>query len=1117
MGKTFFKNLFRDIKNTPSRFISIVIIIAVGVAFYSGVRTTSPAMKTSADHYFEEKNFMDFKMISTLGVTDNDLAEIKKQKNIKDAKASYSLDAVIEKDDKQLVINVNSQPEDDGINDIEIIDGRKSETIDEIVVEEHFMKENNLKINDFISLESGNDDNIKDNLKKSKFKIVGMANSPLYLSQQRQISPLGNGDVRGFVYILAQTFKSDVYTEIYARTNISQSKNSLIEHQAYENKIKTIEKDLEDLGEKRNKARYKEVYDDAEEKIIEAEKELEEAKIEAEEEISDGYKKIEDAQREVDNGKKELRENETLLKNEIANGKNELEEGRKEIKSGQEEIVSKREEIKNARPQIKEARDELNESEAQLNQGKQQAANQIDLSIAQEVKNSETLMNSDPENEVYIGQYQAIKGLYEGSIKGKGFDQMYNSLKANNQLSIINQFVDMEKMRADFAKGEAEIQAARSELNKQESSINQGESELAKAQAQIEASKSKISQGESELEKEREEGNRKISNARAELQNAQREIDENLAELRIEEKKANKEIEDGQKEIKKNRDKLKDIEDPKWYVLGRSQNLGYETYRQDSDRIDNIGKVFPLIFFLVAALVSLTTMTRMVQENRTEIGTFKALGYSSITITSHYLIYSLLSSIVGSVLGSLIGFKIFPPLIMEAYSSLYAVPRVITPFITNLAVIASLLAILFTTLAAGFAVKEVLREVPATLMRPKPPKAGKKILLERVNFIWDRLKFTSKVTARNIFRYKQRLFMTVIGIAACTGLMLTGFGLKDGIIGATEAQFNDIYKYDMQGTLDRDKTESEKNEIKKETLKDKNIENILFVKSDSGTIKTDGQRSEDAYVIVPENKDELNDYINLYLQDENLKLNDEGVVITEKLSRLVNKEIGDKIEITIDDTVIEAKIANITEQYIQHYIYMSPGYYEKIMSQDVVYSDFYSVLKDASEKTEDDTSKRLKSIDGINSLSFKSNQKVDYDESMKSIDAVVLILIISAGVLAFVVIYNLTNINITERRRELATIKLLGFYNKELAAYIYRENVILTFLGSFLGLFIGTILNRFVLLTAETNMIKFLVKIEAIHYLYAVLLTLLFSAVVNLAMYKRFDKIDMIESLKSSE
>lgn len=357
--------------------------------------------------------------------------------------------------------------------------------------------------------------------------------------------------------------------------------------------------------------------------------------------------------------------------------------------------------------------------------------------------------------------------------------------------------------------------------------------------------------------------------------------------------------------------------------------------------------------------------------------------------------------------------------------------------------------------------------------------------------------------------------MTVVGIAACTGLMITGFGLRDGIIGATDAQFEKIYKYDIQGTLNRDI--DEKNEVKRKVLDDENMRSVLFINSQSGSVKSKEEIDEDAYLIVPESKDQLNKHINLYLKDEKLNLKDQGAIITEKLSRLIGKNIGDVIEITIDDEVFEAEILDITEQYIQHYIYISPDYYEEITGKSMTYNGFYGTLKDNSQEVENDTSQRLKAIIGINSVQFKSNLKSDYNQSVESVNAVVLILIASAGVLAFVVIYNLTNINITERRRELATIKLLGFYDTELAAYIYRENIILTFLGSFTGIFVGIILNKFVLTTAETNVIKFLEKINPIYFLYSVLLTVLFSVIVNLAMYKRFAKIDMIESLKSAE
>ncbi|MBU3092058.1 ABC transporter permease [Clostridium sp. CF011] len=833
MKKTFFKNLFRDIKKTLSRFLSIVIIIAMGVAFYAGVRATSPDMKKSADFYFNQTEFMDFKLISTLGLTKDDLAEVQKLKGVKKAEGSFSIDAVVEKDKHSLVINVNSIPPESGINKVKIITGRIAKANNEVVVEEGFLKENKLKIGDVIELKSGKDALIDNDLKNSRFKIVGTALSPLYLSAQRQLSSVGNGTVRGFIYILPDVFKSDVYTEIYVKDDSEESKDSLILSEDYKKTSNNMKQDLKDIGVIRSKVRYSQI---------------------------------------------------------------------------------------------------------------------------------------------------------------------------------------------------------------------------------LKATQGKI----------------------------------NIAENN-------------------------DIKKPEWYVLGRDANLGYETYRQDSERIDNIGKAFPLIFFLVAALVSLTTMTRMVQENRIEIGTLKALGYSRMAITTHYLIYALLASITGSIVGVSFGFRLFPPLIMNAYSSLYSIPSSLTPFNPSLALQSSLIAILFTTLAAGAATLEELREAPASLMRPKPPKAGKTILLEKITFIWKKLSFTSKVTARNIFRYKQRFFMTVIGIAVCTGLMITGFGLKSGIMGAVESQFTNIYRYDMQSTLRKDIDDNQKDITQNKIMKDDNVKSVLFSYTKNGTVDLYKSGREDAYLVVTEDKKELNKYINLTMKGTDLSLKEDGVIITEKLSKLMNKKIGDIFEITINDKVVKARISGITEHYLQHYIYISSDYYKKITGENLKFNGFYGLLKSTSDSAEDNTTKVLTRTQNIGSINYKNKAHFDFNKTTKSINSVVLVLIVSAGVLAFVVIYNLTNININERKRELSTIKLLGFYDSELALYIYRENIILTVIGSLTGIAVGILLCGFVINTSETNVMMFMRKIDPIYFLYSVLLTISFSIIVNLVMYREFGNIDMIESLKSAE
>jgi len=1057
MKKTFFKNLFRDIKKTFSRFLSIVIIIAIGVAFYAGVRATSPDMKKSVDAYFNETQFMDFKLISTFGITKDDLKEVSKVKGVANVEGSYSIDVVVEKDKHSLVLNVNSLPSKDGLNQIKIVTGTAPKADNEVVVEKGFLKDNNFKIGDIIELKSGDESSIGDDLKVSKFKIVGEALSPLYLSAQRQLSSVGNGSVRGFIYILPDAFKSEFYTEMYLKMESGISKDSLILNDEYKIASSNMEQSLKDIGVIRSKARYTQIVTDATSEINTAEGKLNKSKQEATDKFKDGYKKLKDAQTKIDSGKAELTKSEVLFNQKKAQGKIQIAQGKKQLIDSQEK----------------------------LKLGKEQAASSISSSIALKVDETKKQLDTDPNNEVFIAQYNGINKIYVENIKGKDFETMYNSLKGSGAIDQMKPYFDIQLLKNNFDSSKTQIDLGWQNLNQQEKI-------LAKAEADLGAAKIKLDDG-------------------------QKEINENTLTLKSEEEKANVKIKDGELKVKENKDKIKDIKTPEWYVLGRNTNLGYETYRQDSDRIDNIGKTFPLIFFLVAALVSLTTMTRMVQENRIEIGTFKALGYSRIAITTHYLIYALLASVTGTLLGISFGFRLFPPLIMNAYGTLYAIPNSLTPFDSGLALQSSLIAIIFTSLAAVAASLEELREAPSSLMRPKPPKAGKTILLERITFIWKKLSFTNKVTARNIFRYKQRFFMTVIGIAVCTGLMITGFGLKSGIVGAAKSQFTDIYRYDMLSTFRNDVKENEKDTTKNKVMKDTNVKSVMLSYTKNSTVDLYEAGREDAYVVVAEDKNEINKYINLTMKGEDLKLNDNGVIITEKLSKLMNKKIGDTFEITINDKVVKATVSGITKHYLQHYIYMSPDYYKKITGEDIKFNGFYGLLKSITDSSEDKTTKVLTAIDNVGSVNYKNKSQFDFNKTTESINSVVIILIISAGVLAFVVIYNLTNININERKRELSTIKLLGFYDSELALYIYRENIILTVIGSLTGIAVGILLNNFVIYSAETNIMMFMREINPIYFLYSVLLTISFSIIVNLAMYKEFGKIDMIESLKSAE
>lgn len=559
--------------------------------------------------------------------------------------------------------------------------------------------------------------------------------------------------------------------------------------------------------------------------------------------------------------------------------------------------------------------------------------------------------------------------------------------------------------------------------------------------------------------------------------------------------------------------------DKNWYIKTRDSNEGIRGFQDDSDRIKAIGTAFPLIFFLVATLVCLTTMTRMVEEHRIQIGTLKALGYSKFSIVSQYFIYAFTASVIGSIIGVILGFKIFPFLIFNAYRIMYTIPPVAGNFHIDLAITSALVAIFCTTLAAvGASIKELVA-VPAILMRPKAPKAGKRILLERIKFIWKRMSFTEKVTARNIFRYKKRFFMTIIGVAGCTALLITGFGLKDSIVAVTEKQFGEIYTYDLKGYL-RESIQEDKEYLFMDELKDYNeIEDSLLSFEKNIKVKNNNEEnsSVEGYILIPKDVDKLGEFINLREENRKIDIGDNGVVITKKLSKLLNIKEGDDIEISLDDKTINAKVNHITEHYVSHYVYMSPKYYEKLFDDKVNYNAFSSKLKNKDIDQEDKLSKEMMKNPKIATINSTTSISDKFKKTMDSVDSVVLVLIASAAALAYVVMYNLTNINISERMRELATIKVLGFYDKEVAGYVYRENIILSIIGTLAGLILGVFLHKYVITTAETDMVMFSREIKTMSFIYSSILTIVFSSLVNIVMYKKLKKINMVESLKSAE
>ena len=566
------------------------------------------------------------------------------------------------------------------------------------------------------------------------------------------------------------------------------------------------------------------------------------------------------------------------------------------------------------------------------------------------------------------------------------------------------------------------------------------------------------------------------------------------------------------------REKIAEIENPEWYILDRYANTGYSSFVQDKESVKNIGRVFPVVFFLVAVLISLTSMTRMVEEQRTQIGTLKALGYNKIQIASKYVMYSSLACIIGGLLGMNVGFILIPSLIWRMYEVVYQIPEFLISF--NWEYSGAGLVIIFACIIGATiysSVKE-LRQDPAILMRPKAPKMGKRVLLERINFIWKRLSFSQKVTIRNIFRYKKRFMMTIIGILGCTSLILAGFGLKDSIGSLMPNQYGKIFKYDMQINLKDGLDENQKQQYIDKLTKKQEIEDTLETYMTT-SIAISGENEEDVQIIVPKNQEELEKMISLIsiYNKEKIELQKGQICITDKLAQLLGVKQGDTITLKNGDEEKQIVISNVTENYVYHYAYMTKETYEELYQTQYDTNAILTKNVEMNDEQEENLATEIMNQNEVASLSMNSSVEEVMNTTMESLNYVVVVLIVSAGLLAFAVLYNLSNVNISERIRELATIKVLGFYDKEVYSYVTRETILLTIIGILFGLIGGYFLNYFIIGTCEIDMLRFSKIIHPISYLYAILITVLFTVIVNIFTYFALKKIDMIESLKSIE
>lgn len=1035
------KDFYMEIRRSMGRFLSIFFIVAIGCAFFSGIRASEPDMRYSGDAYFDRKNMMDIEVISTLGLTEDDLDAIRNVDGVSAAEGGYSSDMLFTEGDNKVVVHVMSLLP--SMNQVQLEKGELPEADDECVLDVDYLSESSLEIGDKITLISGTDDDVSDTLKNDTYTITGAVSSPEYISFQRGSTTIGNGSVTTFIAVPEESFALDVYTEIYVQADGAKDLTAFTD--AYDSRVDETEDQLEAIREDREKARYDEIMD------------------EAQTELDDARAELADAEKELEDGR--------------AEAEKELADARKELEDGQAEVDSGRQELADARKELESSRQRLKDSQAQIDQGQKELNDNIDAMNAQ------------------IDELNAAK-------------QQYNDLAASG---------------ADDPVTMATLSAMYEE-------IQSGEAALAQAKAQIESAKSELASGQQQINdgwQQIAEGEQEIADGEAELENAQQEIDDGWEEYYEGEKEAQEEIADGEQKIADAKEELADaeaeladLEEPEWFIYDRSNLPDYTGYGENADRMRAIGQVFPAIFFLVAALISLTTMTRMVEEQRTQIGTFKALGYERHSIAGKYLGYALLATVSGSVLGILFGEKVFPYIIITAYGIMYQhMHEIMLPYNIQYGLGAAAAALASTLLATLLACYKELREQAAELMRPPAPKQGQRVLLERVRFIWKRLNFSWKASVRNLVRYKKRLFMTVFGIGGCMALMLVGFGLKDSIFAIVDIQYGEIQLYDGNIILEDDITDEEKETLIAELEKDELMTGVaegLLTQVSVGA----GEEWHDVYLDVPRDVDRFPEFVTLQdrMTDAVYTLDDSGAILTEKMATELDVEPGDTITIRDDDLGdLEVKIQAVCENYMGHYLYMTPGYYEEVYGSAPDYNCIFYKTADRITEEAERIGEEALAVPGALSVSYTTDLKEQVDNMLGALDSVIAVLIISAGMLAFVVLYNLNNISITERQRELATLKVLGFYNNEVTMYVYRENILLTFLGALFGIVLGKILHRFIIVTVEIESVMFGRNIDLSSFVYAFLLTLLFSLLVNGAMYFKLKKIDMVESLKSVE
>ncbi len=1154
--KALQKDTFREIKKSKNRFFSIVAIIALGICFFVGVKTTGPSMKYTVSQYYQNQQLMDMRLVSTYGFLPEDVEAIRNTPGVAKVMPGYSADVIIERGDKRPVIRLMAFEDGQVLNQPVLVAGRLPENPGEMLMEQP-QKDKGMGVSSHIYqlgetvelFPEVGDKALSESIKGDQFTIVGFVRSPQFVSIERGSTSVGRGEVDYYGFIAAENFAFERFTEVYL---LSQATVDGVKPYSdkYTAAIDILDQQLETLGIQQLEINHTDI-------VTKAQAELDKGRIkyndgltqfnagiaEGEASLADARNQLIDGEAALSAGWDEYYTTIAQTQAQLADARNQIHLGEAELFKGantlKQELAKGEAQLKTLRQGIADLKSGIAQMEAQDPSGQlpeleaQLAALAIRIAEGEEALSGlETIKSGieaqiqslDPSLPDYPAQLAALESqLIElnGQIAevAAGLDQAYAGRDQIQQgIDDITAFqTQLTGMKTQLAELEATLIQGEAALVQAEID---GENQLSAGWTKLADSKNQLNAGIAAFEAGREEGLNTLIGSEDQLATGWTELADGEAQLAQKRAEGEAELANAATELVKAEAKIGDLEFGKWYLFNRDDNPGYTSYGEDAQRIDNISGVFPLIFLLVAALVSFTTMTRMVEEQRTQIGTLKALGYRHYQIGSKFFVYAIMAGSIGAAIGLIVGINTLPYLIASAYGLLYQVPDlIIAPPWVPIS-ISCLIAVSCTVAAALMVTHYELKEHPSELMRPKAPKIGKRIFLESIPVLWKRLGFIEKVTARNLLRYKGRFFMTVIGIAGCTALILAGFGLQDAIFSMIPRQFENITIFDGYMALKNEGTLAEKADFKKMLDNDNRFsENILAHQSKMTIEKSGADNAKEAFVFVPESADQIDHFIRLQNRKtgEAIHLETAGAVLSEKVANSLGLKVGDTIRIYNDDESHEVVLGAITENYLENYLYLSPAVYEEAFGKSLTVNMAYINIPDTSTDLENMIANEWLAKDGVVAVNFTGNIVKSSSDSLSSLNIVVLVMLISAGALAAVVLYNLTNINISERVREIATIRVLGFYDMEVYKYIFRENIVLSVIGIVVGLFLGVLLDGFIINTVETDIAMFSREIELTSFIYSVVFTLAFTLIINILMTPLIKRISMVESLKSIE